>query len=91
MATYVKYYIGVPGGNTISDAALAYVTILKVTRSGKTQEQISGLASGSDPKFSYEPSTGTVRFSRDIPFVDPNPAAETATTQYEKVTVIYKA
>lgn len=67
MSVKTKYYIGTPNGTWITDSELAYVTILKVTRSGTVFTK-TGAESAESLRFIYSPSIGRIYFSADNPF-----------------------
>lgn len=72
-------YIGAAGATSITDAALAFATILDVTRSGQDLEQVDATPTGAE--FTFDLATGRFDFDPDNPF----------TIYNEPVIVIYKA
>ena len=82
MITYTKTYIPTAGSTEIIDAALVYVNVLRVTRTGDNHDVFDYISSPVDAtgyKVAYNKTTGSLGFDQNRPF-------ETG----EFVNVIYK-
>lgn len=93
MSIQVKYYFGVTGQTSVTDAELAFVEILCVTRNGTTYYKTSGTPAANTPFFQYDMS-GKINFDPTNPFTyntDINGYPISSIYRYERVSVKFKA
>lgn len=90
MPVFTKYYRGLPGQTMIMDMELAFVSVLKVTRSGLVHRMwdydalwTPGLV------FKYNPWMGAVEFNPANPFEGPL-AGRPNGRLLEAITITYK-
>lgn len=85
-----KTYHGTPGETMILDSDLAFVNIIRVTRSGKVHSKIDyDAVFNSGLVFKHSPYVGGIEFNPDNPFNGPLMGRPNRALM-EKVTVIYK-
>lgn len=87
MTVTTKYYYGLPGQYKITDAALASVHIICVTRSGLTYYR--SIISPGNLEYKYEAGPGSIVFDNSNRFSGPD-SGPIIPSNLERISVKYK-
>lgn len=90
MSIQSKTYFGTPGQTSITDYQLAFVTVLRVTRSTRTYSKVDGTPAAASLQFSYDHNAGKIQFDPANPFYGPGGIGRPDRYQLERITVKYK-